>query len=175
MSTSSTPATQAFVQFAVDRAALEFEQLSRTWDQTDLKAQANATIAGVFLAAAFAFVTGDSAPDTIIEKVSVGATIILLVLAIGFAASAMFLRRAYLPLTGRQAAEMVQQVLERPESEFPERFQGLLVAQLNHATAANRDLRKELEAKALRLSLAQVTLVGSAAAVVVSALCVLAK
>jgi len=156
-----TPTRREFLEFALDHMKHEHKQLSDAWKDLDSKAQGTATIAGVFLAAAFAFVR-NATVVTPAEQVLFCMAVSLLVAGIVLSAASMRVRSVSAPLTGAQVAKMVSHAIERPVEEAVQRYNGLLVDTINVWADANSGLRKNVRVKAARLAHSQEALMASA-------------
>lgn len=165
---------QDYLKVAADRAEKEFALLSDTWKHIDTKAQATATIGGVFLAAAFSFVRNTALALSSQEKWLLCSVVGFLVASIVLAVMAMLVK----PSSGPWSASVVTQMAEaaygaaqRESAQEPnavqERFVAVLADTLHDAAGANDRVRVELKVKSDQLANAQCCLVGAAASVVV--------
>ena len=153
------PKPREFYEFALDHARGEHDQLLDLWKQIDGKAQGTAAIAGLFLAAAFAFVRNTGLTTglaiTAQEKVLLGVTLAALVCSIGLSVWVLLIRDYSSPLSATQVSEMVTDALRMPKEEAAERYVGLLFNTLNVWAVANDSLRLEASNKARILGWAQ--------------------
>lgn len=163
MSSDSTvgKAAEAF-EFAFDRVQAEYGELSDSWKQLDSKAQATATIAGIFIAASFAFIRNSALQLTGLEKTLLLLVLASLIVSILLAVTAMLVRTVPVPPTPENIAEMVTDLLETLPEEHEERLGGLIADTINAWLPINRELRKELLVKAAKLESAQRALIGAA-------------
>jgi hypothetical protein len=76
---------------ALEASYDEYKELTTSWRTLDMKAQGNITIAGIFIAATFAYLTKFSAPG-LGEKVLLLFTIIFLVLCVFLSLSTLLVR-----------------------------------------------------------------------------------
>jgi hypothetical protein len=169
MSESKPPSTREFYEFAVDRFAFEYDQLLESWKQIDSKAQATATIGGVFLAATLVFVRTSTLGLSKPQAIAIGLTATCLVLTIGLAVVAMLVRQAFLPMSGAQAATIVSHVLTQPSAEAEVRYNGMLADTIDSWGPVNTQLREGLTVKTSRLEMAQKLLLVSSAGVLFTA------
>lgn len=151
------------LNFVLDRLRHERDELLDAWRQIDGKAQATASIAGVFMAAAFVFVQNSSLKLTRVEQWMLLVVVILLVVSIALATLAMLVKSSALPLTGHAAATMVADILRVNDKERESRHVGLLADAVNIWNPANSHLRDEIRRKSALLRSSQVA-VGMAAA-----------
>lgn len=154
-------AAEAF-EFAFDRVQAEYGELSDNWKQLDSKAQATATIAGIFMAASFAFIRNSALQLTGLERVLLLFVLASLIVSILLAVAAMFVRTVPVPPTPENIAEMVSDLLETAPKEHEERLGGLIADTINAWLPINRELRKELLVKASKLENSQWALVVAA-------------
>lgn len=150
-----------FLQFVFDRATYEQDELVDRWKQLDTKAQATTTIAGVFIAAAFAFVRNTGAQPLGYQKWMFATMLISLAATIGFAIFTMLIRTISLPLTTEEVAKMIKDVLEMPSKEFERRYEGLLVDTMDRWINALNETHGAVTAKARHLMFAQYSLLCS--------------
>jgi len=163
----ANPTKRQFYEFALERMKQEHSDLLDVWKQMDSKAQATASIAGGFLAAAFAFVRNSLLSLGIFEKTMLSAAVILLVVTIGFALASMRVRVTFSPLTGGQTLKTVEDILDKEAAEAAERYIRMLGTTLRAWAKVNDQLRKANESKSDNLRWAQSALFYSAAAVLV--------
>jgi len=157
----STKAAEAF-EFAFDRTQAEYDELSDSWKQLDSKAQATSTVAGIFIAASFAFIRNSALQLSGLEKALLLLVLASLIVSILLAVTAMFVRTVPVPPTPENIAEMVTEMLDTPPEEHEERLGGLVADTINAWLPINRVLRKELLAKASKLENAQRALITAA-------------
>jgi len=151
--TRQTPA--AAFEFAFARVQSEYEELTDSWRQVDSKAQTCAAIAGIFIAAAFAFVRNSALTLSLCEKLFLLLLVLVLILSIVMSIQAMLLRRVPVPPTPENIAQMVSELLETAEEEHEERHGALVADTINAWIPVNRQLRADLADKAGRLVTAQ--------------------
>lgn len=84
----------------------EFKELSDTWKQLDQKAQGTTAIAGIFLAAVFAWARDVPSNLTPFELTILSLVVLLLAFSIGCALSSMRVRTATLRPFGRGTHDM---------------------------------------------------------------------
>lgn len=191
---ASPTTTQDFLKVALDRAEKEFALLSDTWKHIDTKAQATATVGGIFLAAAFSFVRNTSLVLRPHEQALLSLTLLMLVASIVLAVVATLVKPASGPWSAAQVTSMNLKVLDSiPKvqasgSNFirelvlkalgtdeksanqrivEARYVGVLADMLNDHSSANDRLRAELKQKSKLLRWAQGSLLASAVFVTV--------
>jgi hypothetical protein len=163
-----------FYEFALEYAKDEQDRLLDTWKQMDAKAQGTAAIAGLFLAAAFAFVRNTGLAITAQEKVLLGVSLFALVCSIGASIWVLLLREASSPLSASQVGKMVTDALRMPKEEASERYDALLFDTLSVWEVVTESLRSQLESKTRFLRWAQNALLVSTIAVLILTLSALA-
>lgn len=161
------PAPREFYEFALGHAKDEHDRLLDAWKQVDSKAQGTAAIAGLFLAAAFAFVRNTGLAITSQEKVLLGVSLFSLVCSIGTSIWVLLLREASSPLNATQVTTMVMDALRMPKEEATERYDALLFDTLDAWQAVTDSLRSQLDSKTRCLGWAQNALLVSTIAVLI--------
>lgn len=156
---------------ALDTYREEYRDLSDTWRNLDAKAQGIGAIAGIFLAALFAWARDIPASFGLTLRVLAVASIVLLVASIVVAVVALRVRRVAAPPLGDATGDMVRDILrkQRPE-ELGDRLVALCNDQIELWKATNADMAGVSEIKACRIGVAQGALV--LAAVLVSILAI---
>ncbi|MBE3065372.1 MAG: hypothetical protein IMZ69_10200, partial [Spirochaetes bacterium] len=151
----------------------EYRDLSDTWRNLDTKAQGLGAIAGIFLAAVFAWTRDLPSNFGRWERLQIVANILFLLSAIIATVLALLVRRVTAPPFGDETAEMVTEILakQKPE-ELQQRLDGFFGDQMKAWKDTNKELLQHSQSKALRLVVGQVTLV--VAAVLVAALAMVA-
>jgi ABC-type amino acid transport system permease subunit len=142
-------------QFAFTSVEAEYKDLSETWKLLDSKAQANTAIAGIFLAAAFTFVRNANPPLTSGLKWFLLLTVVALVASIVLALLAMLVRTVPSLPPSEQAASMVTEILEMPETELDDRYDGLVSDTVNAWLPVNGELQAANSKKASWLAASQ--------------------
>lgn len=135
------------IQFAYDRSEHEHGELSETWKHLDSKAQSTATLAGVFIAAAFAFVRNTALNLDQTEKLLLCGSVVFLVASICTAVCAMKIRPVSMPLSGFNAEKTVDDILAQEETELPLRLQILLKETVHQWSTVNKELNNIVKAK----------------------------
>lgn len=140
-----------FMEFAIGRADHEHAELSEAWKLLDTKSQATTATAGVFIAAAFAFVRNTALDLNCIEKILLCLTVTALVISIIYAIRSMRIREVAMPLTGLEALNDVTAIFEKhtPPESLDERYIGLLGDSIKRWTVVNTKLHKDIAHKAL--------------------------
>lgn len=158
--TRQTPA--AAFEFAFDRVQSEYLELTDSWRQVDAKAQATAAIAGIFMAAAFAFVRNSALGLSGWEKLLLLSLVMVLIVSIMMAVRTMLMRAVPVPPTSESIAQMVSELLETAAEEHEERHAAIVADTINAWIPVNRQLRADLADKAGKLAIAQRCLLGAA-------------
>lgn len=160
---SAPTSSRDLLEFAFQRAEYEQDELSDRWKMLDAKAQATAAIAGVFIAAAFAFVR-NSGPQPLGSPKWLFVIMLLgLATTVGFAVWSMLIRSVSLPPTAEEAAKMVRDAIDRPSGEYDRRFTGLLADSTDKWVVVLREVHEAVSVKAGRLAIAQYALLASVA------------
>jgi hypothetical protein len=166
-------ASTDLLRLALEGYREEYRDLSETWRNLDGKAQGSGAIAGIFLAAVFAWVRPLTAGAGTLERVVLCVSIVLLVASVVAAVLALQVRTVSAPPLGEETGDMIRDLLQ-PEraAELPERIPRLFQDQIRAWRDTNRDMAKQNLGKANRVRDSQVALL--AAAGVVAALSVMA-
>ena len=160
-------------RLALDTYREEYRDLSETWKNLDTKAQGMGAIAGIFLAAVFAWAREMPASFAMSLRLMVVASIALLVVSVSAAVLGLHVRQVASPPLGQETAEMVRDILgkQRPD-EAPERLIALCNDQITAWNDTNRNMAEHSRRKAGRIAVAQAALL--LAAVLVASLSILA-
>lgn len=163
---TESSATIALIELALERARYEYTELADNWKQLDAKAQGTGALAGVFLAAVFAFGQQNS-PMLSIEMVKAMAIalVLLLTAAILCAVICLWTREAQMPPDAEAVRNQVKTFLGADlddEARLAER-EALLNGFLDDWVAANATLAARNAIKARWLTRAQALLVAGAA------------
>jgi hypothetical protein len=143
-----------FMEFAIGRAAHEHAELSEAWKLLDTKSQATTAIAGVFIAAAFAFFRNSEFHPTDCEKALLALLVTALVGSIFSAILAMRIREITMPISGSEALDDVVAIFKKhtlPES-LEDRYNGLLEDSIRNWAVVNAKLKGDLDRKATLLT-----------------------
>jgi hypothetical protein len=159
--TELTELKKNLIQFTYDRTEHEHDELSETWKLLDSKAQASAGIAGVFVAASFAFVRNTALQIDVTEKWLLSLALIMLAASIFSAVVAMLIRSVAMPLSGSDTAISVGDILKQPESELAERQNNLIVDVVIQWANVNARIKELLIKKGRRVEFSQASLVGA--------------
>lgn len=162
-----------FFQLALDRVGYEHEQLSEQWRQLDSKAQSTATIAGIFMAGAFAFLQSSSVQLTVVQKFIFFLIIAALVLSIAFAVYSMLVESIPMPPTSSKICEMLTDLLPQSDSELERRYDGLIADIIDPWVAVNGSLLGKIAGKGGKIKVSQVALLAAAAGLTILTLLVL--
>jgi hypothetical protein len=162
-------------EFALDCTKSEHAELSDAFRSLDAKAQSTVTLAGILVAAAFAFLKDWTATPSVV-KVCVLLTLLLSLATIAYVLAAVRLTEIAMPLSGGSAARLARDAAsgnlsaENPEAEKEELMAGFLGDVQRSWAESVDDLRAKIAEKAKRVRAAQVfagLAVASAAAAVV--------
>jgi hypothetical protein len=146
-------------RLALESYREEYRDLSETWRSLDTKAQGLGAIAGIFLAALFAWAR--ELPPTFgrCERFLVVGSILLLVGAIAAAVFALRVRKVAAPPLGEETAQMVTDILQKQNAdELGERLTAFYNDQITSWKDTNMDMRKHAHSKASRIEFAEATL-----------------
>jgi lipopolysaccharide export LptBFGC system permease protein LptF len=170
----ATPSSKSeLFRFTFDRAQYEHDHLSETWKRLDDKAQATATIAGIFMAAAFAFLQSSAVQLTSPQKWVLCAGVLFLVVAITLSVFSMLIQEVSLPPTTARAAKMVADVLAGDPKEFEERYDGLLADTIDPWVQVNAALTTVIARKGRQLLWGQRSLLLAAFSIAILTIAVL--
>lgn len=153
-----------FFAHALDRATAEFALLTDTWKNIDTKAQATATIGGIFVAATFAI--AKDAKFSGFEKIILFSAILFLIAGIVASIRAALVTRAAEPYTGSTIAKIVFAALDAATDDRTAHYTALLADTVRGSCIANDKLRAALTLKSDRLLLAQKFMMGAVIAFV---------
>lgn len=145
-------------RLALESYREEYRDLSETWRSLDTKAQGLGAIAGIFLAALFAWAR--ELPVTLgrCEHWLVVGSILLLVGTILAVVLALRVRRVAAPPLGEETAQMVTDILRKQSAdELGERLAAFYHDQITAWKDTNRDMRQHADSKASRIGFAQAT------------------
>lgn len=146
----------------------EYKDLTDTWKVIDGKAQATGTIAGVFLAAAFAFARDVPAGFGQGQRALLCVGIGMLVLTVCLALAGLQIRRVSAPPIGENLKQLVQDLLPNlTEIERDARLTAFIGDQIMLWEQCNQNVREKTTGKARWVTLSQYCLL--AAIVVVTA------
>jgi hypothetical protein len=142
----------------------EYADKQNTFAQIDTKAQTTASVAGVLIAAALAFVQADSVDRMVSAgglKVVIlfASAIVLLLLSTLFCLLAMRIRRLTAPLESKEIGRMIEEIFRLDASEFTdETVENFVRDQVNAWQKTLRSLGKTNADKADRVLWGQVLL-----------------
>ena len=146
-----------FLQFSFERASHENEELGETWRLLDSKAQATATIAGVFIAALFVFIAQAGRPPLGTAKWLVVLGVLSCVGSIYFAVRSMAMQSVGVPMTAAEVMEDIEGLAASP-LQYNLRYEALLVDSIDSCIAVNGEIQIVNDAKASRLKRAHFAL-----------------
>jgi hypothetical protein len=158
-------------RIALETYREEYRELSDNWRNLDTKAQGLGAIAGIFLAAVFAWGRNLPADFGPVQRWMLVAAIVLLVVTIAFAVLALHVRMVAAPPLGDETANMVTDILQKHKvEEMPARLVAFYNDQIEPWKDTNEDTRRHCLSKAFRIQVGQVAVL--LAAVIVAALAV---
>ena len=144
----------------------EYTELSETWRTLDTKAQGLGALAGIFLAAAFAWARDLPKVASLLDRSVVIGTIVLLVLAVVGAVRALQVRAVAPSPFGSETEDMLRDILAKSkESELPERVLAFNNDQITLWKDTNKEVRRFNDDKADWISFGQYMLLSAAALV----------
>lgn len=150
----ASKATSDLLHFGMARVSSEYTELIDNWKLIEAKAQANTAAAGIFVAAAFAFVKNSSYTLTITETVIFVITLISLIASILYCAWTLGLRKV--PSSpGSETMDLVNAALSTDETEHEERYLGIIFDIIPAWVAINNEIKSQMLLKAKRLQVAQ--------------------
>ena len=152
----------------------EFKELSETWKQLDQKAQGTTAIAGIFLAAVFAWARDVPSNLTPFDLTILALVVLLLAFSIGCALSSMRVRTATLPPFGKVMHEMAEDCCSAIQNDpaTTSRFYRELATSWQEA---NKELARQVGDKAHDAYSAQVVLFLAAAVASMLAIVAISK
>jgi len=152
-------------ELTLERAKHEYAELCDNWKQIDAKSHQTASIAGFFLAAAFAFSNSNSTPLDTHLKVGLVALLTTLICTIIFAIISMRVREATMPIAAErvcQDVDLLAKGSETPNDDYSKRYNLLLRQHIDHYIKTNDELGHCNASKVSWLQRAQTMLVTSA-------------
>jgi hypothetical protein len=158
-------------KLALETYREEYRDLSEGWRNLDTKAQGLGAIAGIFLAAAFAWGRDLPVGFTEVQRFMLAGAIVLLVATTVAAVLALQVRMVAAPPLGEETAEMVTDILQMPNSgELLDRVTGFYNDQITAWKDTNIGIRSHCLGKAARIQIGQLTLLLAAVLVAVLAI-----
>ncbi len=134
----------------------EYKDLYDTWKCLDSKAQATATIAGIFLAAAFALAREIPVTFVAYQTVLLATSIALLVITVCLSLIGLQIRRIYAPPIGENSQKLIRDLLPSlSESERDARLSAFLGDRYRLWEQANVDFKCKSSGKARWVASAQ--------------------
>jgi hypothetical protein len=148
---SYSPLTSALEAFRA-----EYADLSDTWRQLEAKAQGTVAIAGIFLAAAYAFVRDlRAATSSGLLRIGIALAVLLFLASVVLAVLALRVREVQAPPVGDTLRELAEDLMQVSPADRGERMPDFLRDQMRLWPETNADLRKQTEAKAGQVRWAQ--------------------
>ena len=135
----------------------EYKELSDTWRHVEGKAQGTITVAGIFLAAAFAFVRDLTGAGTgLLEKSILAVAVGLLTATVILAVLSLRVREVVAPPLGENLDELITDLSSvRDAEEIAERLPRFVGDQLSMWRSANEEVDRLTKSKAGLVALAQ--------------------
>jgi uncharacterized membrane protein YkvI len=144
----------------LDSYEQEYRELGAEWRAIEAKAQGTVTIAGVFIASAFAFLNQLTESTTSLQRLLLASGITGLVATVLLSVVALRVRTIYQAPIGEDQYKPVMDLLKIKEADvLAERLPGLQHDRLDGWKSTNEKLTKERRKKAETLFAAQVVLV----------------
>jgi hypothetical protein len=149
-----------------------YDEARDNWKSLDTKAQGTVAIAGIFIAGIISIFRELSASGFDFNHFVLGFSTLDSALAVGFAASTLWIRKSKLPPSGRDTRDFAREILRHDQTASPlEIEQAFVQEQIAAWDASIASVRTEYNKKASRLLYSQILLL----AVVVCVLTVLLK
>lgn len=101
----------------IEAYANEYKELAETWRNLESKAQSAITVAGIFIAGAFAYVREIKPPTHTTEKVLLEVSVGFLIASVVLSILALRLRKVAAPLMGDNMNTMVGDLLQLSDDE----------------------------------------------------------
>ena len=141
----------------------QYEELCSDWRAIESKAQATVTIAGVFVAAIFAFLNQLTEQTILIQKVLLALSLLGLVFSVLLSVLALKVDKVLKAPLGEEKEELVMDLLALSDSdaEIKARIPRLQYDQLEGWKEANKSLFTATQKKANRVFRSQVVLVAT--------------
>ncbi len=153
--------------------AEQYKESTETWKALETKSQGTITVAGIFLAAVFAFAREAASIDPL-PRILIGITTVLLVASVAVALLSLEVRPVAPPPLGDFVDSGVRDLLKLPDSDLTEDKIAIYV--IDRATewkSANESLARENKKKAKQVWASQILLGSSAVPVAVATIIVL--
>lgn len=146
---------------SLDAFKEEYRELSETWRHIETKAQGTVSIAGIFIAAAFAFVhyLSETAPSC--ERLLLGLALALLGLCVLLSIAALAVREVKAAPIGETLYGMVTELVDAGEARDAESIDNFVRDQIGLWNEVNEEVRAVNHSKARYLLCAQVALVAA--------------
>jgi len=164
------PVTADLLRLALEAYRDEYRDLSESWRNLDTKAQGLVAIAGIFLAAVFAWTRDLPTTFGTCERLLLVGSCLSLVAAVIAAIWALFIKMMSAPPLGEGTAHMVRDILRKSKKDLGARTEALYNDQITLWKKTNEEMRKHILVKARCIKFGQGALV--LAAVLVSVLAV---
>ncbi len=120
-----SPSRLALLEGTLKACTDDFTERRSTFSELDKKAQDTTTVAGIFLAAAFAFYNQEALQNLLtlggwFGSLLLAATVVFLLGSVVFCLLAMMVRKVPSPTDSEDVVEMVKDLMELPTEEFTE-------------------------------------------------------
>jgi hypothetical protein len=136
----------------------EYKELTGAWRNLDTKAQGNITVAGIFIAGAFGYLTKFTEPVAF-EAVTLSLTVVSLVLCVVLSVLALRVREVPPHYLGDFMREMVGNLEDKTDEEFREYLPAFYTIQAKGWGESSKELIAANESKGRRLWQAEVCLI----------------
>ena len=146
----------------------EYRDLADDWKGLETKAQGSVAVAGIFLAALFAFVRELTANSGPLESVLLAVAVLTLLVSVGYAIAALRIRDIAASPLGKHLKPLVQHLLATPDLEAnPDRATNFLNDHIRMWHETNENMHHENDRKAGHVLRSQVCLMAAIAAVAI--------
>ena len=138
----------------------EYKELSETWRNLESKAQGAVTIAGIFIAGAFAYIREVGPQAHRSDRVFLGASILSLMISVLLSIWALRVRTVAAPPIGEYVDNLVRDLLQVDnDAKLKERVMGFVTDQTDSWRRATRGAKESNKSKANYLLASHVFLV----------------
>ncbi|EFL50690.1 hypothetical protein DesfrDRAFT_2631 [Solidesulfovibrio fructosivorans JJ]] len=149
----------------LETAKQHYSELRQTWSLLDKKAESSITVAGIFLAAIFAFMKEFSHEIGWFEKLTIVWIVIFLMSTIALALAALWGRRSYISPPSESIRKHVNSLLKTKDASQDNDFISLSISSLNYFSTdwdkVSDDLFKKINIKGRYVLISQIALLTS--------------
>ncbi|MBV9925446.1 MAG: hypothetical protein JOZ96_10555 [Acidobacteria bacterium] len=147
---------ESFLDKALDAYAVAYRELAANWRSLEVKAQGNITIAGIFIAASFAFLQKIQPELRFVEKLLLGVGLFCLVVSVLLAVRVLLVKSVPAPIFGDMVARAATSLYAASEgAQFPKSVMGRYQAYFEEWQKVIDATQELISDKAERLSQAQ--------------------